>query len=258
MATSKFRKLPRVSQYVKNVGKSVVYLSIDAISANTPGINEFMEENNDFFKEMYAGAKSIKKMIKNADKAAKDTNLYKAIDTGIKNTLDDLKTGNWYNTSREKDNAEAIMGLDDASLGLDLDFDVSFDDDDEDTTSIRDHSDAFIVSGSIKSAAVGVSTAAAKGTDMIVRSNKASTKLLSAYIEKSTATIHSGLGAVYSAVDKVSKILNGPLVAHMENSRTYYETSTNLLQENTALIKELVEMQRNIYQNVGRRKWHTT
>ena len=246
MATSKRSKLPRVSQYVKNVGKSVVYLSIDAITANTPGINEFMEENNDFFREMYAGAKSIKKMIKNADKTVKETNIYKAIDTGIRNTMDDLRTGNLYNTTREKENAEMIMGLDDESLGLDMDFNVSFDDDDEESN--EDHSDAFIVSGSIKSAAMGVSTAAAKGTDMIVKSNKASTKLLSVYIEKSTATIHSGLGAVYSAVDRVSKILNGPMVAHMENSKTYYETSTNLLQENTALIKELVEMQRNIYQ----------
>lgn len=248
MATSKRSKLPKVSQYVKNVGKSVVYLSVDAITSHTPGINEFMQENNDFFQEMYAGAKNLKKLMKNADKTIKETNIYKAIGTGFRNTADDLRTGNWYNTTRENDNAEAIMGLDDESLGLDFDFIISFDDDDDSEGSGEDHSDAFIVSSSIKSAAMGVSTAAAKGTDMIVKTNKASTKLLSAYIEKSTATIHSGLGAVYSAIDKVSKILNGPMVAHMENSKTFYETSTALLQENTALMKELVEMQRNIYQ----------
>ena len=248
MATSTRSKLPKVSQYVKNVGKSVVYLSVDAIKSNTPGINEFMEENNDFFREIYAGAKNIKSLMKNADKTIKDSNIYKAINTGVKNTLDDLKSGNWYNTSRERDNAESIMGLDDESLGLDFDYDISFDDEDEGSDR-EDHSDAFMVSGSIKSAAANINTAAAKGTDLIVKSNQASTKFISAYIEKSTATIHSGLGAVYSAVDRVSKILNGPMVAHMENSKTYYETSTKLLEENTALMKELVEMQRNIYQS---------
>ena len=246
MATSTNRRLPKVSQYVRNVGKSVAFASIDAIKSNTPGIKEFMEENDDFFKELYAGAKDLKGILRKSEKSIKDSNIYKAIDIGVKNTLDDLKTGNFYNNARANENAEAIMGIDDESLGLDFNYEVSFDDDDMDNVDSRN---TAILSGSIRSASADVATAAAKGTDLIVKSNRASTRLLTAYIDKSTATIHSGLGAVYSSVERVTQILNGPLMSHMENSKTFYETNTKLMQESNAMLKELLEMQRNLYAN---------
>ena len=246
MATSTNRRLPKVSQYVRNVGKSVAYASIDAIKSNTPGIKEFMEENDDFFKELYAGVKDLKGTLRKSEKSIKDSNIYKAIDIGVKNTLDDLKTGNFYNNARVSENAESVMGIDDESLGLDFNYEVSFDDDDNDNNESRN---TAILATSIRSASADVATAASRGTDLIVKSNKASTRLLSAYIERSTATIHSGLGAVYSSVDRVAQILNGPMMAHMENSRTFYETSTKLMQESNAMLKELLEMQRNVYQS---------
>ena len=38
-------KLPKVTQYVRNVGKSVAFASINAIKDNTPGIRDFMDDN---------------------------------------------------------------------------------------------------------------------------------------------------------------------------------------------------------------------
>lgn len=254
MATST-RRLPKVSQYVRNVGKSVAFASIEAVKSNTPGVRDFMSENDDFFKEIYAGIKDFKGTLRKSEKAIKDSNIYKAIDLGIKNTMDDLKSGNLYNTSREKENTESLLGIDDESLGLnfDDDYEVSFDDDDDghSESSSRPSADAAVFAKTIRMASSSANTVAARGTDLVIKSTRASTKLLSAYMEKSTATLHSGLGAVYSAVDRVYQVMNGPMIAHMENSRKFYDTSINLMQEQNAMMKELLEMQRNLYKAQG-------
>ena len=250
MATST-RKLPKVSQYVRNVGKSVAFASIEAVRSNTPGIRDFMDDNDDFFKEIYAGLKDFKGTLRKGEKTIKDSNIYKAIDVGRKNLMDDLKSGNFYNVARERENAESILGIDDESLGLnfDDDYEVNFGDDDTPSRSSKPKptADAAVFAKTIQAASASANTVAARGTDLVIKSTRASTKLLSAYMEKSTATLHSGLGAVYSAVDRVYQVLNGPMVAHMENSRKFYDTSINLMQEQNAMMKEMLEMQRNLY-----------
>ena len=248
MATTSKRKLPKVSQYVKNVGKSVAYASITSVSNSAPGISNFMEENEDFFKELYSGLKDFKGSLRKAEKSIRDTNIYKAVELGIKNTKDDLRTGNLYNTSREKENSESLLGIDDESLGLDFDFQVSYDDDETESGSSKSApSTAVVFAKTMQAATNATNTIAARGTDLVIKSGRASTKLMVAHIERSTATLHSGLGAVYSSVERVNQMLNGPMMEHLNNSKTYFETTTKLLQDQTAMMQEMLEMQRNLY-----------
>ena len=69
---------------------------------------------------------------------------------------------------------------------------------------------------------IGTSTAVARGTEILTRSNKASTTFIASQIERSTATLHSGIGSVYNSVNRVNAFLNGPMMAHLENSKKYY------------------------------------
>ena len=241
MANSKIR-LPKVTQYVRNVGKSVAFASINAVKSNMEGIKGFAEDNEDVFVEIYSGAKNYRETLKKAQRSIKDSNLYKAIEYGAKNMIEDAKTGNFYN-DRTSDVSESALGLDDESLGLDFDYEVS-------SGSSQSSGSKYIAdtfNDAMKSSTIGTTTAVAKGTDMVVRSTKASTTILSSQIEKSTATIHSGLGAVYNSVNQINQFLNGPMMAHLENSRTYYDNSLKLMQEQHAMMKEMLEMQRNLY-----------
>lgn len=236
-------KLPKVTQYVRNVGRSVAFASINAVKDNMEGIKGFAEDNEDVFVEIYSGVKNYRETLKKTERSIKDSSLFKAIEYGAKNLVEDAKTGNFYN-DRTSDISESALGLDDDSLGLNFDYEVSSESSSQ-ASSGRFIADTF--SDAMKSSTIGTTTAVAKGTDMVVRSTKASTTILSTQIERSTATIHSGLGAVYNSVNQINQFLNGPMMAHLENSRTYYDNSLKLMQEQHAMMKEMLEMQRNLY-----------
>ena len=51
-------RLPKVTQYIKNVGKSVAFASIEVIKENSSGISDFLEANSDIMKEGYASIKN--------------------------------------------------------------------------------------------------------------------------------------------------------------------------------------------------------
>lgn len=240
--------LPKVAQYVKNVGKSVAFAAIGSATENTEGIRDFVDDNKEVFAEIYAPIANWRETLKKAKVSIEKSNIYKAVDYGVKNLIDDIKTGNFYN-DRSYDVAETSLGLDDESLGMDFDYggsDDDFDDDDDhESSSDRSFADSF--NKAIGAAATTQSTVVAQGTDMIIKANKASTAYIGVQIEKSAATISSSMGAVYNVVDKVNQFLAGPMRNHLENTRTYQENSLKIMQEQQAMIKELLEMQRNIY-----------
>ena len=82
-----------------------------------------------------------------------------------------------------------------------------------------------------------------ESADLIMQNNRASTKLLMIHMDK----LGSGIGAVYTEVNAANKFLNGPMIAHMENSRRYYEESLKSMQNTNAMLHELLQMQINLY-----------
>ena len=234
-------KIPKIASYAKNVGKSVAFMSINAVKENMPGLQGFMSDNNDVFVDIYSGIKDYKNTLRRTEKSIKDSNLFKAIDYGMKNIIEDAKTGNFYN-DRSKDIADVALGIDDESIDMDFNFS---DDSKSSNNSARYVSDNF--NSIMRESTVGMTTAVAKGTDMVVKSTRASTTVLSSQIERSTATLHSGLGAVYNSIGAVNAFLNGPMMAHLNNSKLYYENSLKIMQEQHAMMKEMLEMQRSLY-----------
>ena len=234
-------KIPKIASYAKNVGKSVAFMSINAVKENMPGLQGFMSDNNDVFVDIYSGIKDYKNTLRRTEKSIKDSNLFKAIDYGMKNIIEDAKTGNFYN-DRSKDIADVALGIDDESMDMDFNFS---EDSKSSNNSARYISDNF--NSIMRESTVGMTTAVAKGTDMVVKSTRASTTVLSSQIERSTATLHSGLGAVYNSIGAVNAFLNGPMMAHLNNSKLYYENSLKIMQEQHAMMKEMLEMQRSLY-----------
>lgn len=230
-------KLPKVTQYVKNVGKSIAYASIDAVKANTRGVSDFIDVNNDVFKEVYASAKNIRATIKNTEKQVRQSNLYKAIDIGVKNLIEDAKTGNFYR-DRTEDYAESIIGLDD-------EFDMEFQSGSSEGANQKTLSDS--INNAVGAAAISQNTAIAEGTGLIIKSNSANTKLMMASMEKISANFSAGMGAVYTGINATNQFLNGPMMAHLENSRRYYEETSKQLRDQSMMLKEMLEMQRNLY-----------
>ena len=116
----------KVTSYLKNVGKSVTYATVDASLKLVPEVKDFVETNEDILKASFATVFHFKKSVRETSKLAKQSQIYKDIHTGIDNVLSDIKTGNFYNQERAQaaiDNTAEMMagGLDD--FGEDFNFD---------------------------------------------------------------------------------------------------------------------------------------
>ena len=88
-------KLPKVSQYVKNVGKSIAFASIEGVKGNMPGMTSFAKENKETFRDIYGSVKNMRDTMNSVERDFKNTNLYRAIEYGVKNMKEDAKTGNF-------------------------------------------------------------------------------------------------------------------------------------------------------------------
>ena len=64
-------KIPKIASYAKNVGKSVAFMSINAVKENMPGLQGFMSDNNDVFVYIYSGIKDYKNTLRRTEKSIK-------------------------------------------------------------------------------------------------------------------------------------------------------------------------------------------
>lgn len=241
MANSKVKLgLPKVSNYVKNVGKSLGYAAVDAVKNHAPGISEFVEDsdNTELLKTAYSSVKNIRETMKRVERNTKQSKIFDAIEYGLKNIKEDIKTGNFYNKAREDEaGVSEFMGDD-----MDFDIDFSFDDDSISTSSNQENkSNSF--DKAIGAAANAQALATKEGTSLVVQSNILNTKVMIGEFSK----VNASIGSVYGEISQVNSFLKGPMQTHLENSKLYFEQSTKLLQDQAMMLKELLEMQRNLY-----------
>lgn len=236
--------LPKVANYLKNVGKSVKLVSIDYLKDIAPNTSEFLETNEDLFKEIYSATRNYKDTIKGAQTSMKNSKVYEAASTLRSSLLEDLKTGKWYNKERE----DAL-----GAKALDMDFD--FDDDEFDMSSFtfddEDDSDAAKTSRAFDMAMEASTKAQAKisvrSADMISETVKASTSALFAQQERMIGQMTSGLGSVYNAIENVKNFLDQPLMTSLQNTKVFQEKSMEHYNKMESMMDELLQMQRNLY-----------
>lgn len=240
--------LPTVTQYIRNVGKSISYASAESLTGVTPNVKGFIDNNDELFKVIYSATKNYKQTIKEVNKSFKKSKVYDAVTHAYQTTVDDLRTGNWYNKARiDRDAVESMMGADFSDFELD-DSDFFIDDDDSSPSD----------SPAISKSAVSISNVIANTSQMqndtivsmagyIADTNMASTKALSAQNEKTFGAMVKGFNGVTNGVSFIASIMNGPMIQHMNESARFYGDVSNKLTETNAYLKELTEMQRNLY-----------
>ena len=101
MAPPLVRNLPKVTEYVRNVGKSVQYATIDYFKGSMSETSEFMENNQELFKDIAAAVKDYRGTLRAADRSIRKSKIYEA-GTELKKTLfESIKTGKFYDPARE-------------------------------------------------------------------------------------------------------------------------------------------------------------
>lgn len=244
--------LKEVPSYIKNFTKSIQYAAADQVKDKMPETAEFIDTNRDIFKAVYAATTHSKQTISYGMKAAQSSQVYKDVHVGINNILEDLKSGKFYNKEREAQSTDQISN----NLLGDLNFDtpdVNMDDlgnfDDFDDFDSDDNETESVIEKSNRKTAEVVSSSVARTGKAIIEGNIASTNLQLAHQTQLFAGLRTSISGIHESVNTFSQASLELLHPLVENSKTYFEATTSIMQENNSILKEMLEMQRNLYKN---------
>lgn len=245
--------MPNAVKWIANVGKSLGYSMIDELKELNPTIKSFKEDNEDFAKSLYSTITS--KDIKDGKEKLSENKYFKLAKDTIDNLKNDIKTGKLYNKEREEKAmdkaASEWLGFDDSDFGFggddDTDIDLGFDEDveesiDESTKSINRTADLVG-----EKASMAVSKAVVGSSEFIVKSGRQNTKVLFDQNNVLYSKIHSDMGTINTNITSILEFAKEATVPHYNNSATFYTTMTTKIEETNSLLKELVDMQKELY-----------
>ena len=252
--------LPIVKEYIKNLAKSVGYAAVDTTKMQAPAFKDFLETNEELFSDVYHGIRDITGTIDKAQKIVMESQIYKTGDLALHNAWEDIKTGKIYNKERENAAEDAAV---DNMMGSDLDFGgTEFNDETgeyepkkskKEDIPVGDKAVISAVDSAMKASTIATGTAIASTGKYIATTNKAIANMQLAAQGKMVNLMSSGFGAITSGFQSLHSTMSEGLKVQTDNQKTYFETTTKLLQEQNAMMKEMLEMQRGIYKKEAKK-----
>ena len=238
----------KVANYIANLGKSVAYSAIDEFKATNPTISSFIDTNKDIVRATTSYIKNIRTSMRSTGKAISASKIYKAAEEGKRALFEDLKTGKFYNKERQDEFDMKAMG----DMGVSDDFDDSSFDFDEKSFDFEDNTESAStatvrIEKSLRQSAEATTMAIARTGEFISDGNRASATLLSSQITKLGADLNTELSSINSGINNILSFATSTVQTHAQNSKTFYESTSKELQTQTAILKELLDMQRNMY-----------
>jgi murein DD-endopeptidase MepM/ murein hydrolase activator NlpD len=237
--------LPNVNSYTKNLLKSVKYVGINEIKETIPVVFEAKESNEEAINSIRTGLRN-KNKIKAISNLAKDSDFYKEGSALLKNLKQSIKTGEFYSEKRTDAVFNEMMGVD---FG-DLDFDNDNLDESEDSINSNANSLNELNSdldAGLEANATAIASTTVQSANYIGTTIKGSTTMLYAQGTEQTSLMRTGFASLDDSLKKIVSFNNDILNKHIKNATTFFENTSNLLTEQNAMIKEMLEMQRNLY-----------
>ena len=240
----------RVASYMRNVAKSVGYSAIEVLKDCNPTITAFGSNNSEVLKDTYTAITHMKKTVNTSTSKILDSKVGDLGRQAMSNIKEDLRTGKLYNMERknkaEQSAANSLLS------GFDDDFDFDMDDSGLDMGEDEGLDTMMDLVG--KKSSEAVSQAIVQSTEQSIN---VQTKLAKAAADQNQAiyaNLHAGMSTINENLGKLIEFANGPMTTHMENSRTYFENSTRLAEERNSILKEMLELQKNVY--TKKEKYH--
>lgn len=244
-------------QYVKNVGKSFGYASIDVLKSYNPAFTSMASAAKDLSSDLYQSIKDFKYNASNKMSGDEQSLVGQAKDVVFdfwKNTREDLLSGNFYNKQRikqvEDEQMSAMFGDLSFDFNLDDDFgDFEFDDDNEVSADTKVEADiqvqttkAMIQSMDNVGAKVAgtVSTTVVKSTDYIVAAQERASKAMYDLTSRGFGQVGTGLAALNANMSTIVTLAE-PLTIHMQNSANFYTKSSEYQAKTLELLGKIVE-----------------
>ena len=256
-----------VNNYLKNVTKSIVYTASDIAKQDLMSETmDFAESNKEFIAATYAALKNPAIAIKKSINAIQQSKIYQALDYGARNVVEDLRTGNFYNKERIERDSGKLSGMDASDyndlseFGIDDDWEDILNDDFDSGDSKSSKVTKEITSGDIEivDAIEGTSAASTNATvnavlqtsDMQMKNARINTGSLYMQNERLFGGLHKDISVLGATVDNIQKVTSASLQNIDKNLSDFFTSESKLSAERNAILKEMVEMQRNQYKSV--------
>lgn len=224
--------------YIRNVGKSVKYMSIEVAKEMNPTIKGFNDTNSNIMKDMYLSVKTLKRKSKEMPAKIMESQYTEFGRTFLRNLKQDISTGQFYNRERinEYDEKATMSMLGDNGDGMDFDF-GSMDDGLEQTE--MSSNEMMDLVGEKSSTAVA--SAVAKSAEYIMQGTGEIAKAQYRQMNAVYAGLHTGMGTINKNVTALLQFSTETTTTHYENSKKFYESVNNADQEKITLLKEISE-----------------
>lgn len=251
-----------VNNYLKNVMKSVAYAAADVSEEYVPGVKEFASTNKEFATATYAALKNPSQFVRKQVEAIQESKIYKALDYGARNLSEDLRTGNFYNKARKERDELALSGLDTnwddlSEFGIDSDWENKLDSSSSKANDEITAGDMRIVEsieGSNAALASATVNAVITSSQNEIKNNRANTAMLYSQNERLFGGLHKDMTVLSSTMQQMYKLQYASLQNIDKNMSSFFTQESKLSTERNAILKEMLEMQRNMYKSAADRE----
>ena len=253
-----------IMSYLRRVGKSVKYASIDFIKEQLPISTSIISNNVETVKEAVSNVKNMRNDLKNSVQDSNLSYLLKAPEKILDNAKKDLKSGEFHHPERAAEDEASLMdGMMKTLFGSDISdmLNGDFDDEDEDgeidaeqypvkgipTITKGEATIAAITSLTSKKAANSISKAIVSMGEVNKKTLQNIATVQYQQTERQNVLLQHGFTGLSNGLNSIIEFNNEIMRTHVENSKQFYEATSNILNENNAIFKELLDMQRYMY-----------
>ena len=230
-------------KYIANVTKSVKYATIDVLKEMNPVVTDMIDTNQDVAKVTYSSIKNFKSLSAKAMKSLSQSQVGELAKDYKKNLLEDIKNGTFYNKKRQEQ-VESEIGNSDA-WGADMSDFFAEEPMEEDDFSADNFGE--VLDDTAERATSAVSRVLARTSEYQVEATRQSTNRILAQTSAMSAQLHSDLGVLNANVSGLMKFNTEAMATHIENSRAFYERQQQQMDEQTSILREMLEFQKSIY-----------
>lgn len=236
------------TRYAKNVGESLYHSAQNRAESKYGNLYKVAKwTQSQLNQEVLRDSRTLNSSsIKNS---LKNLSIFKDANTILNNSVSDLKTGKFYNKAREDELMEKEYS---GMFGDDGEF--GFGDDDSDSSMNDIENSAFSdlnkdLNAGFAASSATISNSVMSGSAYIGETVKASSKLQYTQLVQMQQINKAGFEGVNSHLKAIIDFNQSALKQHIDNSTKFYETTTNYLAEQNAIMKEMIEIQREMYKN---------
>lgn len=243
----------KITNYLKNLGKSVKYAAIEGFKTNYDTTYKSFDQASTATKETVNAIVNYRQTFRKAQEYLMKTSAYEASNLALKSAKEDLKSGKLWN----QDRADKVM-----FGGDDDDFDWNFD---EDSIGGDDSDSSLDITDGDRAVAKTVHEASKANADQIsgtilsaAKYNADVTKQTASFMfaqqERLFGNLNNSIMGLGTTMGNMQNFMTTNMQTHIENSTKYFEESTKYQRENNAILKELLDMERERFKewNTGR------